>query len=89
MRKQYNPAHIKKPIAPLKQIQEVLTRCITPTSKGGQENRMAITSKDAVQKKVLTNTKKTQVTINSADYQEPIARRTRSSIDTANLRPTQ
>ena len=39
--------------------------------------------------KFTHNYKTTQVTINSADDQEPIAKRTRSSIDTANLRPTQ
>ena len=50
---------------------------------------MTITSKGAVQQKVLTIPKNTQVTINSADDQEPISRRTRSSMDTVNLRPTQ
>ena len=61
----------------------------TPTSKGGQENHMAITSKGAVQQKVLTIPKKTQVTINSADDQEAIARRTRYSTDTENLQSIQ
>ena len=42
-----------------------------------------------VQQKLLTIPKKTQVTINSADNKEPIARRTRYIIDTANLQPTQ
>ena len=50
---------------------------------------MAVTSKGAVPQKVLTSPKNTQVIINSADDQEPIARRTRSSIDTENLRSTQ
>ena len=78
----------KKPISPLIPRQEALARYPTPTSKGGQENHTDITSKGAVQQKVITIPKKAQVKINSADDQEPIARRTRSSIDTSNLRPT-
>ena len=66
-----------------------LERYPKPTSKGGQENYMAITSKGAVQQKVLKIPKNTQVTINSAGDQEPISRRTRSSIDTENLRTVQ
>ena len=62
---------------------------LAPTSKGGQENHTAITSKGAVQQKLLTIPKKTQVTINSEDDQEPISRRTRSSINKSNLQPTQ
>ena len=53
-----------------------MARYPTPTSKGGQENHTAITSKDEVQKKLLTIPKDTQVTINSEDNQEHIARRT-------------
>ena len=76
-------------MAPLIPRQEAPARYPTPTSKGDQENHTAITSKGTVQQKVLTIPKKTQVTTNSADDQEPIARSTRSSTDTENLRPTQ
>ena len=61
----------------------------TPTSKGGEENQLAITSKGALKQIVHTITKKKNITINSVDDQEPIARRTRSSRSTAQLQPTQ
>ena len=77
----------KKPVSPLIPRQEAPERYPTPTSKGGQENHTAIISKGAVHQKLLTIPKNTQVTIKSAVDQEPITRRTRSSIDTANLRP--
>ena len=44
----------KKPVSPLIPRQEAPTRYPTPTSKGGQENHTAITSKGAVQQKILT-----------------------------------
>ena len=53
----------------------------TLTSKVGQEQHTAITSKGSVQQKVITILKNTQVTINSKGDQEPIAKRTRSRID--------
>ena len=55
----------------------------TPTSKGIQEKKTAITSKGVVQQKFLTIPKNTKVAINSKGYQEPISKRTRSSIDSA------
>ena len=75
--------------APLIPRQADLALYRTPTSKGGQENQLAITSKGAIQKTVHTITKKKNITINSADDQEPIARRNRSSRNTSKLQPTQ
>ena len=62
----------------------VPVRYPTPTSKGGQEKQMAITSKGLVQQQVLTIPKIKQVTINSKVDQEPIVKSTRSSIDPEN-----
>ena len=56
----------------------------TPTYKGGQEKKTAITSNSVVQQKLLTIPKNTQVAINSKGDQEPIAKHTRSRIDAAN-----
>ena len=61
----------KKPITALIPRQKASARYPTPTSKGGQENHTDITSKGAVQQKVITTPKKKQVTINSADEDDP------------------
>ena len=75
--------------APLITRQSDPARYRTPTSKGGQENQPAKNSKGEIQQTVHTITKKKNITINSADDQEPIAIRTISSIDTEKLRPVQ
>ena len=75
----------KPTVLPLIPRQAVVpVRYPTPTSKGGQEKQTAITSKGVVQQQVLTIPKIKQVTINSKGYQEPIAKRTRSRIDSSN-----
>ena len=56
----------------------------TSNSKGGQEKQTAITSKGVVQQQLLTIPKTKQVTINSKGDQEPIAKHTRSRIDSEN-----
>ena len=77
--------HQKPTVLPLIPRQEVVpVRYPTPTSKVGQENQTAITSKGVVQQQVLTFPKIKEVTINSKGDQEPIAKRTRSHIDSAN-----
>ena len=79
----------KTSLETLIQMQEAPERYWIPTSEGDQENQPVITSKGAIQKILHTFTKKKNIKINSADDHEPIARRTISSIDKANLQPTQ
>ena len=74
--------------APLIPRQAAPAQYQTPTSKGGQENQLVKTSKGVIQQTVNTITKK-NITINSTDDQEHIARRNRSRRDKANLKPTQ
>ena len=71
--------------APLIPRQEVAPlRYATPTSKFDQEKQTTITSKGVVQQKLLPIPKNTQAAIKSKGYKEPIAKRNRSSINSAN-----
>ena len=67
------------PVLPRKALAPV--QYPTPTSKGVQEKKRVLTSKGVLQQKPLTIPKNTQVEINSKGDQEPIAKRTRYSID--------
>ena len=79
----------KPTVLPLIPRQAVVpVRYPKPTSKGGQENNTAITSKGVVQQQVITIPKIKQVTINSKGDQEPIAKRTRSRIESETLQPS-
>ena len=56
----------KSPLIPRQAVPE---HYWIPTSKGGQENKLTITSKGALQKTLHTITKKNNITINSVDDQ--------------------
>ena len=78
----------KKLKAPLIPRQAVPEQYRSHTSKGGQETQPSMTSKGAIQQTLHTITKK-NITMNSADDQEPISRRTKSSRSIVKLQPTQ
>ena len=59
--------------APLIPRQAAPERYRTPTSKGGQENQPALTSKGTLQQTLHTITKNKNITINSVDDQGHIA----------------
>ena len=59
--------------APLIPRQAAPEQYRTPTSKGGQENQPALTSKGTIQQTLHTITKNKNITINSVDDQGHIA----------------
>ena len=82
------PIQNKTKRAPLIKRKAASERYRIPTSKGDKGNQPATTSKGALEQTVHTFLKNKNITINSVDDQEPIARRTRSSKSTEKFQTT-